>query len=149
MGSSAGLLLYSSRSRSYSRRMISGARQWPFKPTPGVFRFAKISCLLIPPELPRSHGIIVGLLALRLLAKSSTSKCDGQVLSEDYELRDTSGNFFQFYCMPLQQEKARILHNISWEHPRVFSQRILFFVWKNIERYRSWCKIKIFSLVKS
>lgn len=60
--------------------------------------------LLISVQLPRSRAIIVALFVLYLLAKSSTAECDvydGQVLSEDYKFRDTSGNFFQSYCAPL------------------------------------------------
>lgn len=122
----------------------------PLKPaplSPDVFRFVKISCLLILADLSHSwhHRCFIGLTLTGEIVdvEARLYEYDGQVLSEDYELRDTSSNFFQFYCASLQRVKTRILSNIPREYCTFFSQRILFIVQKYIERSRSRYGIKI------
>lgn len=123
---SAGLLLYSFQSQSYSRGMISRARQWPSKAHAFIvqcFSFRKNIVSVNPRGVAAwYHHCFIGLTVTRKIVDVEVRLYvyDGQVLSEDYELRDTSGNFFQFYCVPLQQEKARILHNVPREHHTSF-----------------------------
>lgn len=52
------------------------------------------------------HPCFISLILAGEIVEVRLYVYDGQVLSEDYEWRDTSSNFFQFYCTPLQQEKC-------------------------------------------
>lgn len=102
---SPSLLLYSSGSRGYNRGMTNRVRQW--LSTSNVFRFAKILCLLISAELPHSwhHCFISLILTVRNRRRRDAIVCIRWASAFRGLRVARSGNFFQFYCVPSQQEK--------------------------------------------
>lgn len=90
--------------------MIIRARQWLSKAYVQCFSFRKNIMSANPrgvAALMWHHRCFISFIGEIVDVEVRLYVYDGQVLSEDYEWRDTSGNFFQFYCVPLQQEKRK------------------------------------------
>lgn len=93
------LLLYSSRSRD-SCGMISRVRQH-HSLKPDIFLFRKnIMSVNLRGVAVRHHRCFISLMLTgEIVDVEVRLYVYGQVLSEDYEWRDTWRNFFQFYCL--------------------------------------------------